>query len=71
MCPRIKGIDRITSDLANNIVKCYLEKKIDLKDFCGRRSALKELIEKMGESVEVYGVGGIGKTSLVQVGLLI
>ncbi len=71
MCQRIKGTERITSDLADNIVKYYLEKKIDLKDFSGRRSALKELIEKMGESVEIYGVGGIGKTSLVQVGLLI
>lgn len=71
LCPRITKIDRITSDLANNIVNCYCDKKLDLMDFCGRRATLKELIEKMGESVEIYGVGGIGKTSLVQVSLLI
>jgi hypothetical protein len=71
LCPRITEVGRVTSDLANNIVKCYREKKIDLMDFCGRRSTLAELIEKMSESVEIYGVGGIGKTSLVQVSLLI
>jgi tetratricopeptide (TPR) repeat protein len=32
---------------------------------------LCQLIEKMDESVEVYGVGGIGKTALIQLGLLI
>ena len=63
-CPRISKIDRITSDLANNIVNYYYDKKLDLMDFCGRRAALKELIEKMGESVEIYGVGGIDLDAL-------
>jgi len=73
-CPRIKDIDdieTITSDLANNIVKWYLEEKIELQDFCGRRKELIDLFNKMNASVEVDGVGGIGKTTLIHVALLI
>ena len=69
--PRIEEVGRIKSDLAENIVKWYSQGKIDLMDFRGRRKDLKELIEKMDESVEVYGVGGVGKTSLIHVALLI
>jgi hypothetical protein len=67
----IADVKRITYDLAESIVKWYQNKQIDFRDFSGRRDRLKELIDKMGESVEVYGVGGIGKTCLIQVALLI
>lgn len=73
-CPRIsdvQDIKKITEHLASNIVNWYSEERIDLKDFCGRRKELKDLLEKMDESVEVYGVGGIGKTTLIHVALLI
>ncbi len=70
-CPRISDIGRINSDLAENIPRWYSEGKISLKDFCGRRDDIRDLLEKMGDSVEVYGVGGVGKTTLIQVALLI
>ena len=72
--PRIDSSEDIliiSNDLSENIVKWYSEGKIDIKDFCGRREELKNLLEKMEDSVEVYGVGGIGKTTLIQVALLI
>jgi hypothetical protein len=44
MAQCITDISRITSDLADNIVKWYGQNKIDLMDFCGRRIILGELI---------------------------
>ncbi|ODS36212.1 hypothetical protein BEH94_05145 [Candidatus Altiarchaeales archaeon WOR_SM1_SCG] len=73
-CQTVKNygdIETITDHLATNIIDWYSEGKINLKNFCGRRGELKELLEKMNESVEVYGVGGIGKTTLIHVALLI
>lgn len=70
-CPPIKDIKAVTDHLAKNIVKWYSEESINLEEFCGRRKDLKDLFEKMGESVEVYGVGGIGKTTLIHVALLV
>ena len=73
-CPSISGVEGITGHLASNIAKWYSKDKvINLSDFCGRRDELKDLLEKMDEPepVEVFGVGGIGKTALIHVALLI
>jgi tetratricopeptide (TPR) repeat protein len=64
----IANVKGIISDLAESIVKWYQNRKIDLEDFSGRRNELKDLTDKMEECVELYG---IGKTSLIQVALLI
>jgi tetratricopeptide (TPR) repeat protein len=61
----------ITSNLANVIERWYSEGKINFKNFYGRRKTLSDLIEKLDDSVEVYGVGGIGKTTLIQIALLL
>lgn len=73
-CPRIKSSEdilKIQAHLAGNIAKWYSENKIQFDGFCGRKKELKELLDKMDDSVEVHGVGGVGKTTLIQVALLI
>mgnify|MGYP001577914936 FL=1 len=73
-CPRISDFDdiqTITDQLTKNIITWYSEGKINITDFCGRRKELKDLCEKIDEGVEVYGVGGIGKTTLIHIALLI
>ncbi len=73
-CPRFntsEDITKITGHLADNIVKWYFEDKIQIRDFCGRKRELKELMDKMDDSIEVHGVGGVGKTTLIHVALLI
>jgi tetratricopeptide (TPR) repeat protein len=64
-------LSKITQNLAKVIERWYSEGKIDFKNFYGRRKTLSNLIEKLDSSVEVYGVGGIGKTALIQIALLL
>jgi hypothetical protein len=79
MAPEIHEInaekyDQIVSGLALNIAKWYEEDRIQINDFYGRGSKLRELKEKIGrgdERVLVHGVGGIGKTTMIQVALLL
>lgn len=66
-----KCVSKISSDLAKNIVTWYSEGKLQLDNFCGRKSELINLIKKMEETVEVHGIGGVGKTSLIQIALII
>ncbi|MGC1120057.1 MAG: DUF4062 domain-containing protein, partial [Candidatus Methanofastidiosia archaeon] len=63
----------VRSHLRENIVKWYKEGKITFADFAGRRNELEELLRKLHEkkSVCVVGTGGVGKTSLIQVALLL
>lgn len=65
--------DLIASGLATNIARWYGEGKIKIRDFYGRGNELHELMSKIetGDRVLVCGVGGIGKTTLIQVALLL
>lgn len=64
-------VKTITSNLSCKIIDWYCEGRISFKDMCGRKEQLKNLMDKMGEGVEVYGAGGIGKTTLIHLALLI
>jgi hypothetical protein len=64
-------VKNITSNLACKIIDWYSEGKISFKEICGRKEQLKNLMDKISEGVEVYGAGGIGKTTLVHLALLI
>lgn len=61
----------ISCGLAENIFKWYNEGIISFKNFVGRKDALLEIKNKFKKTLEVSGVGGIGKTSLIQIFLLI
>jgi len=68
----LKFHKRMKKDLKKAIFRWYKERKIHFKEFAGRRKELEELLEKLqGNSVCVVGTGGVGKTSLIQVGLLL
>ncbi len=64
-------VNTITDHLVNNIVEWYSKGQLKLEDFYNRRSSIAYLMNNLDESIEVYGVGGIGKTSLIQVILLL
>ncbi|GAG87377.1 unnamed protein product, partial [marine sediment metagenome] len=64
-------VSLIRNNLATKIVEWYTKKKLKFKQFCDREVPFSQLIENIDGQVEVYGVGGIGKTALIQVALLI
>jgi len=64
-------VQSICNNLAIKIVEWHTQNKLDFPQFCDRETVLNELIENMGNKVEVWGVGGIGKTALIEVALLI
>ena len=61
----------ICSNLATKIIEWHTQDKLDFTQFCDREEVLNELIENIDNKVEVWGVGGIGKTALIEVALLI
>lgn len=70
-----ENVQMIKNHLADNILKWYSVGKIEFMKFVDRRDELEDLNQSLEQDdmkrVEVYGVGGIGKTSLIQIALLI
>ena len=67
----ISIVELISNNLAKKIIEWHAQNKLDFKQFCDREDVFNELINNIDGKVEVYGVGGIGKTTLIQVVLLI
>jgi tetratricopeptide (TPR) repeat protein len=79
LTPGLHGIntdqyDQVASGLVDNIVRWYEEDRIKIKDFYGRGSELRELMERLDKGNErmlVHGAGDIGKTAMIQIALLL
>jgi hypothetical protein len=65
--------ETVRKDLKVNLMEWYKKGKVTFAQFAGRRTELDELLKKVDKenSVCVVGTGGVGKTSLIQVGLLL
>jgi len=64
-------VQLICNNLATKIIEWHSKKNLDFSDFCDRSNELNEILENIDKKLEVYGVGGIGKTALIQIALLI
>ncbi|MFX0076810.1 MAG: DUF4062 domain-containing protein, partial [Candidatus Hermodarchaeota archaeon] len=64
-------IQLICNNLATEIVEWHSKNKLNFSDFCDRSNELNDILENIDKKLEVYGVGGIGKTALIQIALLI
>lgn len=64
-------VNLITSHLAENIIKWHYQDKLEFKNFCDREAVLHKLIENIDKKLEIWGIGGVGKTALIEVALLI
>ena len=53
-------------NLAEKIREWHREGELDFKKFVDRRGKLDDFIENLGHRVKVWGVGGIGKTALIE-----
>ncbi len=64
---------RVRKNLKGGIVEWYKDKRVRFAGFAGRREELEEFLDNLQKerSVCVVGTGGVGKTSLIQVGLLL
>lgn len=61
----------ICRNLAVKLIEWHTEDKLNFKKFVDREEVLNEIIENIDSKIEVWGVGGVGKTALVEVALLV
>ncbi|MHA1931110.1 MAG: tetratricopeptide repeat protein, partial [Promethearchaeota archaeon] len=61
----------ICKNLATKIVKWHTDDELDFKKFVDREKVLNSIIDNIDSKVEVWGTGGVGKTALIEVALLV
>ncbi|MHA1988628.1 MAG: DUF4062 domain-containing protein, partial [Promethearchaeota archaeon] len=61
----------ICRNLAIRIVEWHTVDKLNFKKFVDREKVLNEIIDNIDSKIEVWGVGGVGKTALIEVALLV
>jgi len=64
-------VSLICKNLAIKIVEWHTDHKLDFERFVDREEVLNKIIENIDSKIEVWGVGGVGKTALVEVALLV
>ncbi|GAF81093.1 unnamed protein product, partial [marine sediment metagenome] len=68
-----KVVPLICNNLAAKIIEWHSQKKLDFDNFCDRTNELIQIIENLDKNnkIEIYGIGGVGKTAIIQIALLI
>ncbi len=61
----------ICKNLATKIVRWHTDDELNFKKFVDREDVLNEIIDNIDSKIEVWGIGGVGKTALIQVALLV
>lgn len=61
----------VCNNLAIKLVEWHTQDRLNFKKFIDREEVLNEIIDNIDSKIEVWGVGGVGKTALVQVALLV
>ncbi|MFX1396842.1 MAG: tetratricopeptide repeat protein [Promethearchaeota archaeon] len=61
----------ICDNLATKIIEWHAQDKLDFTEFVDRENLLDEIMKNINGKIEVWGIGGVGKTTLIQVALLV
>ncbi|MFX1478028.1 MAG: tetratricopeptide repeat protein [Promethearchaeota archaeon] len=64
-------VQKICYNLASKIIEWHTNDQLNFTQFVDREKELNEIINNIDSKIEVWGVGGVGKTALIEVALLI
>ncbi|MFX1478503.1 MAG: tetratricopeptide repeat protein [Promethearchaeota archaeon] len=64
-------VQLICNNLATKIIEWHTQDKLDFTEFVDREKVLNDIMKSIDGKIEVWGIGGVGKTALIQVALLV